>query len=374
VFYQELLKKISQKTLGSDAVDAIIAKDGSVTFKRYHKYRRRLKKLNREFGLRKKQVKTLHRSCADHVHTVNSPLALISQIQRSGGSLLSQLFDGHPELHAHPHELKIGYPGKYTWPKLDLNDHPKQWFVRLFERSVLDHFKKGYKKQKNLDETFLFLFLPSIQRELFLNYLDTIDTVTRRDVFDAYMTSYFGAWLNNQNIAGPKKYITAFTARLSMERENMEAFFEIYPDGRLISLIRDPKNWYPSAARHRPLVYGGIKEALELWQKSARAILWNKERYGDRVCILTFEDLVGKTESVMHYLADFLEIKFDEILLTPTFNKFPIKANTSFNAQHHGIINTTLNRYKTLSEEQLNIINQMSEDLYNQVLDLAVRF
>jgi hypothetical protein len=158
-----------------------------------------------------------------------------------------------------------------------------------------------------------------------------------------------------------------------MEKENMEAFFEIYPDGRLISLIRDPKNWYPSAARHKPHIYGDIEEALDLWLKSARAILWNKERYGDRVCILTFEDLVDKTESVMHYLADFLGIKFDDILLTPTFNKFPIKANTSFNAQHHGIINTTLNRYKTLSDEQLNIINQMSADLNSQVLDLAVR-
>jgi hypothetical protein len=73
----------------------------------------------------------------------------------------------------------------------------------------------------------------------------------------------------------------------------------------------DPKNWYPSAARHRPLVYRDIKEASELWQKRAEAMLWNKERYGDRVCILTFEDLVGKTESLMRYLTEFLEIKFN---------------------------------------------------------------
>jgi hypothetical protein len=39
VIYQELLKKISQKTLGSNAVDAMIARDGSLTFKRYRKLR-----------------------------------------------------------------------------------------------------------------------------------------------------------------------------------------------------------------------------------------------------------------------------------------------------------------------------------------------
>jgi hypothetical protein len=159
-----------------------------------------------------------------------------------------------------------------------------------------------------------------------------------------------------------------------MDKDNMEAFFEIYPDGRLISVIRDAKNWCPSAARHRPHIYGDIEKALYLWQKSARAMLWNMERFGERVCILTFEDLVGKTESVMHYLADFLEIKFDDILLIPTFNKFPIKANTSFNANRHGIISGTLNRYKTLSEEELEIIDQMSKDLLHQVCNLAVRF
>ena len=32
------------------------------------------------------------------------------------GTLLSQLFDGHPECHAHPHELRIGSPTSRHWP------------------------------------------------------------------------------------------------------------------------------------------------------------------------------------------------------------------------------------------------------------------
>jgi hypothetical protein len=45
------------------------------------------------------------------------PLLLISQLPRSGGSLFSQLLDGHPQLLVYPHEMRIGYPGKDTWPK-----------------------------------------------------------------------------------------------------------------------------------------------------------------------------------------------------------------------------------------------------------------
>jgi hypothetical protein len=360
--------------LGNGVKESIITENGKITLKKYRKHRNKLKSFAKEFKQSKSHLENLHGSCINHLRPVTEPLALISQIQRSGGSLLSQLFDGHPQLHAHPHEMKIGYPNKYTWPRIDLDDHPKFWLEMLFESNVINHFKVGYKKQKNMDDTYLFLFLPSLQNQLFLNYLNPIEEISQRDVFDAYMTSYFGAWLNNQNTSGKKKYITAFTARLAMNKENMESFFEIYPDGRLISIIRDPKNWYPSAASHKPLIYGDINRSLELWQASARAMLRNKDKYNDRVCILTFEDLVVRTESVVRYLAKFLEIKYDDILLTPTFNKFPIKANTSFKAKRHGILNSTLNRYKSLSEEELDIIDHLTKELHRKVLSQAVRF
>jgi len=317
-----------------------------------------------EFGQSKIYLETLYQACLEHTRPVTSPLALISQIQRSGGTLLSQLFDGHPELHTHPHELKIGYPTKYTWPKLDLKDDPNRWLETLFEYSVLSHFKKGYKKEKKRDDAFLFLFLPSVQREIFLDYLGSLGLLTIRDVFDAYMTSYFGAWLNNQNSTGHKKFITAFTAGLAMKKENMKSFFETYPDGRLISLIRDPKNWYPSAIRHKPRICRDIDEGIDLWRKSTQAIIWNKERYGDRVCILTFEDLITKTKAVMRNLAEFLEIKFDDILLIPTFNRYSIRANTSFEAEQNGIISSTLQRYKTLAQEELEFIENMTKGLH----------
>ncbi|MCK5485340.1 MAG: sulfotransferase, partial [Desulfobacterales bacterium] len=267
-----------------------------------------------EFKGSKSQLQNICEICSEYISPVTLPIALISQVQRSGGSLLSQLFDGHPELHAHPHELKIGYPKKYMWPKIDLNEHPQRWLEMLFEDKVIEHSKGGYKKERKQDEVFPFIFMPSVQRRVFLGYLSSVDSIILRDVFDAYMTSYFGAWINNQNRHGQKKYVTAFTPRLAMIEDNMESFFEVYPDGRLLSIVRDPKNWYPSAARHRSDVYGDIRKSIDLWKTSTRAALRNKEKYGERVCIVRFEDLVSKTESVMSYMADFLGINFDNIL------------------------------------------------------------
>jgi hypothetical protein len=371
---QNILDKAAEMLIGRAAAHSVIAEDGEFTFRRLNKHRRRVLKLQSAFRRRHRHLISLHTSCLNHICPITCPLVLISEIQRSGGSLLSQLFDGHPELHAHPHELKFGFPKKFNWPPIDLNESPRYWLQMLFEDIVLEHFKSGYKKQKNLDETFPFLFLPSLQKEVFLATIDAKENLSVRDVFDAYMTSYFGAWLNNQNVFGDKKYITGFTARLAMDGKNVDSFFTIYPEGRLISIVRNPKNWYPSALRHKPTVYGEIGESLDLWKKNALAMLANKEKYGDRVCLLTFEDLIGKTEPVMRHLTRFIGISFDEMLLTPTFNKFPIKANTSFKAKTHGIIDHTLNRYKTLGEGELALISGMTDDVYNEVCSQTVSF
>ena len=197
--------------------------------------------LRKESNESKLHPEDLSRICLEHVFPVTSPLALISQIRGSGGSFLNQLFDGHPELHTHPHELMIGYPEKHHWPRIDLNDRPENWFGILFEDIVSKYNQKGYEKGKEDKETFPFVFIPALQRKIFLDYMYSVQSITARDVFNGYLTSYFGAWLNNQNYNAQKTFVTAFSSKLATIKENMELFFETYPDGRLISLIREPQ-------------------------------------------------------------------------------------------------------------------------------------
>jgi hypothetical protein len=305
-------------------------------FKKYKKKMSHIKTRYAALRESRSHLKKLGRICLENINPITAPVALISQIQRSGGSLLSQLFDGHSEIYAHPDELMIGHPKKYIWPH--------------------------------------FMFLPYLQKIIFLQYLGSIESITQRDIFNAYMTSYFGAWLNHQNNYGPKKFVTGFTPRLAMVQESIELFFSVYPDGRLISIIRDPKNWFPSAHRHRDKKkkYENIESASRQWAENAKAMVKNKEKYGHRVCIIRFENLISDIESVMRHLANFLNIEFDDILLTPTFNKSPITANTSFNAEKPGIVASTLSRYKTLNPQELKIIEKMTKAEYQSVLNKTV--
>ncbi len=73
-------------------------------------------------------------------------------------------------------------------------------------------------------------------------------------------------------------------------------------------------------------------------------------------------------------LADFLKIEFDDILTIPTFNRFPMVANTSFRPEKAGsIASSTLSRHKTLTHEELDIIDKMTRVNYQKVLNKAVR-
>ena len=80
---------------------------------------------------------------------------------------------------------------------------------------------------------------------------------------------------------------------------------------------------------------------------------------------------VEQREAVMCYLSEFLNIQFDDILVTPTYNKTPIKPNTSFKLEDPGIIVSVLNRYKTLSQEELKVIDEMTGELYAKVLGVV---
>lgn len=349
-----------------------------INFKKLRKCRKRINGIKTATEKNASHLLASTQLRPSNISPVTAPLALISQIQRSGGSFLSQLFDGHPQLYAHPHELKIGYPFKWYWPHIDLADRPEHWFFLLFEDIVLEHMKSGYrkdKKERHDEQTHAFAFSPALQKEIFLSYVQAAQPLRLRDVFDGYMTSYFNAWLDNRALEGDtKKYVTAFTPRMAMWQENMDQFAEIYPDGKLISIVRDPKNWFPSALRHKPKTYEDVETAMQLWKKSVEATIANKERFGEQICIIKFEDLVAKPEPVMRYLSQFLDISFDPILLTPTFNGSPIGANTSFGSEKKPIVKSTLYRYTTLSKEETDFIDQTTADVYRAVLQKVVTF
>jgi hypothetical protein len=313
------------------------------------------------------EYRELCRTRLDRTVPVREPLLLCSQVQRSGGTLLSRLFDGHPECHAHPYELKIGR--RENWPKLDLRA-PDTWFPALYEHKAGEHLISGWRKPGLKDtevDVFPFLFLPRLQRQLFDACVAAGSIDRQRDVLDCYFTSYFNAWVDNHGLyTGPKKLVAAFTPRTNLHRKGLARFFADYPDGRLVSIVREPRAWYASAFRHRSQ-YEDLDAALELWRASATAAIEARERYGDRVIVLTYEGLVQDTESTMRLLAERVGLTWDPILLVPTFNSRPVRANSSDPVQSYGVLESRAEAWRdVLDADAVARVEGLAGDLYER--------
>lgn len=309
----------------------------------------------------------IRKYCVDHIETIDAPLLLISQIPRSGGSLLSQLFDGHPAALVHPHELKIGYPKNTDWPRFSENENPSELFAHLFEHNNIQFIQHGYYKGKGKSKKHRFYFIPSLQREIFLKICSSFMELTDRHILNAYFTSYFNTWLNYR---GPLrgKYVIAFAPWLANDPENVHGFFSTYPDGKMISILREPCSWYASTRKKSP--QSSIDTLANKWNEAICAMLRNKKNNPSSIILLRFEDLVSDPKKTMLYICNHIGLDYLDILSTPTFNSEPISANSSFTVKEdEGILKDVVSRKQYLDTNEIRFIEKECIGNYQTALN-----
>jgi len=370
-----LIKKIdAKKKIGKKFVRNLLADEKKRTLSKYLIEKVRTGVIRQISNPRVSHLKDILQISLEHISPVTAPLALISQISHSGGSLLSRLLDGHSKLHVHPHAFAVDSHNKGSWPKIDIKSSPEEW-LNIFSKTILaTNIREDLTQDLKDKAQFPFMYLPILQKQIFNKYLASIESVSTRSVFSAHMTACFGAWLNYQNHGLDKKFVTTYASGLIMQNEAMDSFFDIYPDGRLISIIRDPEHWFVSASKLEPQVYGDAESAIDNWKLSVRAAVGIRKKFGDRVCLIRLGDLVSQTDSVMRFLSEFMRISYESILLEPTFNRIPIpttdekKIDRAKGKQKH------LRDLKILDQDQRVLIEKMTATDYQAALRETVSF
>jgi hypothetical protein len=118
-----------------------------------------------------------------------------------GLAQLSQLFDHHPQVWAHPLELRFGQSRKSDWPELPSNGDAEHAWEALRYAKAEEAFGSGTYAKGN-DDTHPMLFEAYTQRALFLRLAEIWKPTTDRKWFDLYFTSFFSVWLDYQRRAG----------------------------------------------------------------------------------------------------------------------------------------------------------------------------
>jgi Sulfotransferase family len=302
---------------------------------------------------------------------VDQPLALISQAQRSGGTLLLRLFDGHSECHVVPFQLR-----QIDQVARRLSTDPAEVWELMHDPKLAARYESGHRQAKRDvlrdDEVFPFQLPPRLHRELFDVCSRGTGRPRPRDLVDCYFTSYFNAWRDYGNLgSGPKRWVVGFEPGITRLKGVRRGFDALYPDGRVISVVRDPWSWYASARRWEPQ-WREREPALAHWCDSARGMLRWKKRARDRFLVLSFDDLLTRTEETMRRLASWLGIPFAPELLVPTFNGRPIRANTSFADVATEVSAKPLARaQEELDEDDIAFVTAAAGQLYERLLKLV---
>jgi Sulfotransferase family len=302
---------------------------------------------------------------------IDAPLVLVSQISRSGGSLLAQLFDGHPQVYAHPWEVRVWHPKKWDWPALDPDASADEWLEALSDPKWAKIAEEGFAKAGRnpfaKSERHPFTFSDETQRALFLELVASRPVTRSRDVLDCWFTSFFACWRDREP-TGRELSITGFMPRVATSRESIERFAADYPDGALISILRDPRSWYASSRVVHFHKKESIGNAVEEWLEWGRRL----EELIDTSPVPTlgvlFDDLVLEPEPTMRRVADFIGIEFDPILLRPTYAGRPVLPNSSFAVSDYGI-NPEMANSREISSDARAAIAEEALPLYRQLAE-----
>jgi len=324
----------------------------------------------------------------------------IGAINRSGGSLLTRLFDGHPEVASYP--LEISFPintNYYPWvAKLsgdtafiptynkDLNDKvfdilniesikPKEQHVWGKERSDPVGVRKNY-----IEKVFYGAVKTDFDFEKYVNEIkeESINANNINDLYDLKAKAYFNAWDNGKH-AGTLDYVITHDSN-GLFLSNTDKFFDDFSDSFFIHPIRNITGYIASEkTRITRRFYGSkrfavsmpnifvkkfrsydIEALIRCWMVSVTRAVIMQEKYGvnGRFLVYRYENLISDTSVTMKSICKRIGLKFNHDLLDPTIMGKPWGGN-SHQGKQKGV-NKNLKNYfsKVLTEDELDIIDQ----------------
>lgn len=231
--------------------------------------------------------------------------------RKGGTTLLQRLLDGGQEIFVHPRETKIKFFSEInnlSSETVSDIDHSRNFpaFRGDFDIDKVGFNLQAYQKYilNNISELNLSKFV-----------LSDVNAAAQAYGYDLDL---FSGWAIKDVGGDPKEII--------------ESFLTHFPEGKVISLLRDPR--YTARAVYTDRKRRGIKISLKktliealMPYRITTYQLRSLQKYN--VLPIYYENLAKNTEYEMRKVSDFLKISFNPIFLFPTMNGHQTIVKTS---------------------------------------------
>ena len=327
----------------------------------------------------------------------------IAGINRSGGSLLARLFDGHKDFAVYPMEVGFKFDntsydfldkitGTPTYiPNFDKEINPVKYFnaeKEIVSYSLGKETSAKFGVRKNYIEKAF--YEKSVETDFnYENYLDKLSKYctgakSNQELFEGKHKAYFESWDNGAYFNDPKYIVTHDSNGLFFSDFNK--YFNDFKNSFILVPIRDcigyvaaektriARRFFGSRRFAKPLPPNfllkkfdkfDLNSIVNTWLISISRIKLLQETINSKNRLITyrFENLVRQPSNSMKILSNKLNVKYEENLLSPTLcgNKW---LGNSQQGENIGINSKPNEYYKfILREDEINHIKSRIKNI-----------
>lgn len=307
---------------------------------------------------------------------LNQPVFILGA-HKAGTSLLRSIFDGHPSIFAVPIEAHffqiLGRWIDYAFlKKIRPRQHSQKEFIRnaigAIRYSNTEDNPKGDGISANL-----------FNIEKFVTCLE--EKLSNTGDPSSNLSSYFVAYSQAIHFAIYGTELDSSKHILEKSVENAELALDLkqmFPKASFIHILRNPYSNLVSMRKFRmhnkqTRCYPWLGYDYRSLRNSCYFLYRNRELIpGYRV--IKYEDLVKQPAMVAQQLCEYIGIKFQDTMLSPTYCGKEWTGNSTSSTQFQGISPAYLERYKAdISSVEIGLVNRylkhVVEDFGYEVLD-----
>jgi hypothetical protein len=260
---------------------------------------------------------------------------------KSGTTLLISLLDSHPQLVVLPEET-FYLEGRHHYVALPTNEEKLK---RLLEKTNLLWLAKGvFQPEREVKSTdardytgFDYKKFSALCEEAakqpWMN-----DSLLFSEVIRAYAITLGADWKN----------CARWIEKSTSNEVRHEAMQELYPDAKLIQLMRDPRAVFSSRKKrqvNRAGVYLKAHRLVREWNRSAREMP-RLRRSPEKFMVLRYEDFVQNPKPYLEEICRFAGFNFVESMMKPTRAGTEWRGNSSFQEGFSAINTATVDQWK----------------------------
>lgn len=263
-----------------------------------------------------------------------SRLIFVNNLARSGGTLLTRLFDGHPDVAVLPYAAHIGWP----YNEFPSGDPAKVWRKTVFNPRWRNYARNGFVKKWGRDRQ---------------SYPLTISAPRHYAAFRergctplSALSAYCAAWKEWKG-TGQERNLMFHLADDDFGTA-IPHFFDDYHDSFVLTVIREPLSWAASYLKLNKSGLG-VDDLIEVYLRYCNDLQRNQHSH---IVVIRFEDLATNPKETLQQVCERIGIEFSEKLMTPTFNGDPVAPNSSFHSGTSAIDPSAADRSDALTLSQ----------------------